>query len=53
MSATAPFSRQEQNSPTVAVAFPLKMPGLGSVQSFTWEISHSEQVDQYRGFPSR
>lgn len=34
---------------TVRVVFPLtEFPGLGSVGSFTWDVSHSEQVDPYR-----
>ncbi len=36
---------------TVRVVFPLtEFPGLVSVGSFTWDVSHSEQVDRYRSF---
>lgn len=36
---------------TVSVVMPaLTFPGLGAVGSVTWSTSHSERVDQYRGF---
>ena len=36
---------------TVSVVMPaLAFPGLGAVGAVTWSTSHSERVDQYRGF---
>jgi Flp pilus assembly protein TadG len=44
-------SRGGSVSATVSVQLPaLTLPGLGSVGSVTWSTSHTERVDQYRGF---
>jgi Flp pilus assembly protein TadG len=44
-------SRGGSVSATVSVQMPaLSLPGLGSVGSVTWSTSHTERVDQYRGF---
>ncbi len=51
VSYTGSTSRGGSVSATVSVQLPaLNLPGLGSLGSVTWSTSHTEQVDQYRGF---